>query len=109
MASLRRLFPLCSSSINRTTFSASGAREGFGGSFIRGYSVIASCEQTVLRPHDEVGSVAADTLAIDDDELTKIRCEFDAARKSFHKIPEALKEMPKMNPERSVMLTCVET
>lgn len=98
MASLRRLFPLCSSSINRTTFSASGAREGFGGSFIRGYSVIASCEQTVLRPHDEVGSVAADTLAIDDDELTKIRCEFDAARKSFHKIPEALKEMPKMNP-----------
>uniref|UniRef100_A0A2N9H7P5 Stalled ribosome sensor GCN1-like HEAT repeats region domain-containing protein n=1 Tax=Fagus sylvatica TaxID=28930 RepID=A0A2N9H7P5_FAGSY len=65
MASLRRLFPLCSSSINRTAFSASGAREGFGGSFIRGYSEIASSEQTVLRPHDEVGSVAADTLAID--------------------------------------------
>ena len=52
-----------------------------------------------MRPHDEVGSVAAVTLAIDDDEITKIRCEFDATRKSFHKIPEALKEMPKMNPE----------
>ncbi|GMY06601.1 5'-nucleotidase domain-containing protein DDB_G0275467, partial [Fagus crenata] len=68
-------------------------------SFIRGYSEIASSEQTVLRPHDEVGSIAADTLAIDDDEITKIRCEFDAARKSFHKIPEAMKEMPKMNPK----------
>ncbi|KAL0013440.1 hypothetical protein SO802_000509 [Lithocarpus litseifolius] len=98
MASLRRLFPLCSSSINRALFSASEAREGFGGSFFRGYSVIASSEQTVLRPDDDCGQVAADSF-ITDDEIGKIRHEFDAARQCFHKIPKVLKEMPKMNPK----------
>lgn len=34
-----------------------------------------------------------------DDEIEKIRQEFVAAKKSFLKIPEALKGMPKMNPE----------
>ncbi|KAF3947814.1 hypothetical protein CMV_026107, partial [Castanea mollissima] len=98
MASLRRLFPLCSSSINRTAFSASEAREGFGGSFFRGYSVIASSDQTVLRPDDDCGQVAADSF-ITDDEIGKIRHEFDAARQCFHKIPKVLKGMPKMNPK----------
>ncbi|KAL4654477.1 hypothetical protein ACB092_01G381700 [Castanea dentata] len=98
MASLRRLFPLCSSSINRTAFSASEAREGFGGSFFRGYSLIASSDQTVLRPDDDCGQVAADSF-ITDDEIGKIRHEFDAARQCFHKIPKVLKGMPKMNPK----------
>ncbi|KAM4133519.1 hypothetical protein ACJW30_01G335200 [Castanea mollissima] len=98
MASLRRLFPLCSSSINRTAFSVSEAREGFGGSFFRGYSVIASSDQTVLRPDDDCGQVAADSF-ITDDEIGKIRHEFDAARQCFHKIPKVLKGMPKMNPK----------
>ncbi|KAM3714448.1 hypothetical protein ACB094_01G333100 [Castanea mollissima] len=98
MASLRRLFPLCSSSINRTAFSASEAREGFGGSFFRGCSVIASSDQTVLRPDDDCGQVAADSF-ITDDEIGKIRHEFDAARQCFHKIPKVLKGMPKMNPK----------
>lgn len=98
MASLRRLFPLCSSSINRTVFSTSEAREGFGGSFFRGYSVISSSEQTVLRPDDDCGQVAADSF-ITDDEIRKIRHEFDAARQCFHKVPKVLKGMPKMNPK----------
>ncbi|XP_030954961.1 5'-nucleotidase domain-containing protein DDB_G0275467 [Quercus lobata] len=98
MASLRRLYPLCSSSINRTLFSASEAREGFGGSFFRGYSVIASSEQTILRPDDDCGQVAADSF-ITDDEIRKIRHEFDAARQCFHKVPKVLKGMPKMNPK----------
>lgn len=97
MASLRRLLPLCSSSINRTLFSASEAREGFGGSFFRGYSAIASSEQTALRPDDDSGQVAADSF-ITDDEIRKIRHEFDAARQCFHKVPKVLKGMPKMNP-----------
>lgn len=98
MASLRRLFPLCSSSINRTVFSTSEAREGFGGSFFRGYSVIASSEQTVLRPDDDCRQVAADSF-ITDEEIRKIRHEFDAARQCFHKVPKVLKGMPKMNPK----------
>nr|XP_023895700.1 5'-nucleotidase domain-containing protein DDB_G0275467 isoform X1 [Quercus suber]POE57063.1 5'-nucleotidase domain-containing protein [Quercus suber] len=98
MASLRRLFPLCSSSINRTVFSTSEAREGFGGSFFRGYSVIASSEQTILRPDDNCGQVAADSF-ITDEEIRKIRHEFDAARQCFHKVPKVLKGMPKMNPK----------
>ncbi|XP_062165579.1 uncharacterized protein LOC133872079 isoform X2 [Alnus glutinosa] len=99
-SSLRRLLSLCSSShINRTAFSASGVREGFGPSFFRGCSVIASSEQTVSKLGDEDGRQAeADTLVVDD-EIAKIQHEFDAVRQGFQKIPEALKAMPKMNPE----------
>lgn len=84
MASFRRLLPLCSS-INRTSFSSSGVLQGF-----RSYGVIASSEQTLLKFEGTV---------IVDDEIAKIRREFDAAKQSFLKIPQALKEMPKMNPE----------
>lgn len=40
----------------------------------------------------------ADTLAVDN-EIAKIQHEFDTVRQGFQKIPEALKAMPKMNPE----------
>lgn len=40
-----------------------------------------------------------------DDEIAKIRQEFNAAKQSFLKIPEALKEMPKMNPEGKLVLS----
>ncbi|KAE8056102.1 hypothetical protein FH972_012898 [Carpinus fangiana] len=99
-SSLRRLLPLCSSSsINRTAFSASGVREGFGSSFFRGCSAFASSQQTVSKLDDEDNRQAvADTLAVDD-EIAKIKHEFDAVRQGFQKIPDALKAMPKMNPE----------
>ncbi|KAK9275363.1 hypothetical protein L1049_022627 [Liquidambar formosana] len=102
MASLRRLLPLhssllCISSLQRTAYSPSGAREGFGGSF-RGYNAIASTEGAVLKFEEEDRRVEADHSA-PDDEIAKIRREFDAAKQSFLKIPEALKGMPKMNPE----------
>lgn len=60
--------------------------------------MIASSEQTILRPDDDCGQVAADSF-ITDDEIRKIRHEFDAARQCFHKVPKVLKGMPKMNPK----------
>lgn len=61
--------------------------------------MIASTEKTVSKLDDEDNRRAeADTLAVDD-EIVKIQHEFDAVRQGFQKIPEALKAMPKMNPE----------
>jgi hypothetical protein len=61
--------------------------------------VIASSQQTVSKLGDEDNRQAeADTLVVDD-EIAKIQHEFDAVRQGFQKIPEALKAMPKMNPE----------
>ncbi|KAL3566811.1 hypothetical protein D5086_032226 [Populus alba] len=64
---------------------------GLGGSF-RSYNAVASTEQTVLKL-DEV-----DGLVLDG-EVAKIRGEFEAAKQGFLRIPEAVKGMPKMNPE----------
>lgn len=64
----------------------------------RSYGVISSSEQTLLKFEDGETQAGADTV-FDDDEIAKIRREFDAAKQSFLKIPQALKEMPKMNPE----------
>lgn len=67
---------------------------GFGGGNCRrSYGVVASPEQTVTR------SESTDYPARVDDEIEKIRQDFVAAKESFLRIPEALKEMPKMNPE----------
>lgn len=62
--------------------------------------MIASSEQTVskLGDEDKNRQAEADTLVVDD-EIAKIQHEFDAVRQGFQKIPEALKAMPKMNPE----------
>ncbi|KAH9618748.1 hypothetical protein KSS87_021337 [Heliosperma pusillum] len=57
---------------------------GLTGSFCRNYS-----EQKVL---------AVETEDFDD-EVVRIRREFDAAKRSFSIIPETLKSMPKMNPD----------
>ena len=37
------------------------------------------------------------------DKVEIIRREFDAARRCFLKIPDALKSMPKMNPEGFIL------
>lgn len=84
------------SSFNRRSFSP-GAREGFNGSF-RSYNATLSPAQTLLKIVKEVKQDGADNLLMDD-EIAKIRHEFNAAKQSFLKIPEALKKMPKMNPE----------
>ncbi|XP_057966864.1 uncharacterized protein LOC131157037 isoform X2 [Malania oleifera] len=93
MAALRRLLPF-HSSINGTSFSVA-ARNGFGGSF-RGYN--SSMSSPALKFEDSYGRFEADNSIVDD-EVEMIRREFDAAKRSFLKIPEVLKGMPKTNPE----------
>ena len=65
--------------------------------------MIASPAQTVLKIEKEVVVSCEDDNSVMDDEIAKIRSEFDAAKLGFIKIPETLKEMPKMNPKGSIM------
>ncbi|XP_030456303.1 uncharacterized protein LOC115677311 [Syzygium oleosum] len=95
MASLRRLLPSCSS-LKGLNVLRGEARAELGGGF-RGLSSICSPEQKVLKLEEDWRS-EHDGPGLND-EIAKIRREFDAAKKSFLKIPEALKEMPKMNPK----------
>ncbi|XP_015885556.2 uncharacterized protein LOC107420960 isoform X2 [Ziziphus jujuba] len=85
MAYFRRLLLPLRSSLHRSSFPFHGHGEGCGGS-CRSYGSIALSEQPMMK-------------MLHDDEIEKIRQEFIAAKKSFLKIPEALKEMPKMNPK----------
>lgn len=62
---------------------------GFSGIF-RSYGGFESSENCILQPQDE--------------EISTLRQQFEAAKQSFLKIPNALKEMPKMNPEGSFQL-----
>lgn len=64
----------------------------------RSYGGIASPEQTLLKLEDAETRAGADTLVLDD-EIAQIGREFHAAKQSFLRVPEALKAMPKMNPE----------
>ncbi|EXB94886.1 hypothetical protein L484_022994 [Morus notabilis] len=64
--------------------SFSGVGEGFGGSY-RSYSAIDT-------------SAERDNAVLEE-EIGKIRRHYEAAKKNFLKIPDALKEMPKINPE----------
>ncbi|XWS73153.1 hypothetical protein CRYUN_Cryun02cG0101200 [Craigia yunnanensis] len=68
------------------------------GANVRGYSGIASSEQTVSKSEEGIRPAEADNLEVNDD-IDRIRREFDAAKRSFLKIPEALRGMPKTNPE----------
>lgn len=69
--------------------------QGFGGSKLQGHGAIASSRQIELKSNDEAQS----NTSVVDDKIAKIQQAFDAARQGFHKIPEALKAMPKMNPK----------
>ncbi|GMH17833.1 hypothetical protein Nepgr_019674 [Nepenthes gracilis] len=86
MASFRRLPPLRSVFANVSISFA--VREGLGG-WLRRFNAGTRLEETLSRIKDE---------GIDDDVL-KIQHEFNLAKQNFHKIPEALKAMPAMNPE----------
>ncbi|ONK69699.1 uncharacterized protein A4U43_C05F25810 [Asparagus officinalis] len=58
------------------------------GGFVRGLSSVVAPE------------ICSPSVALDlDDEIERIRREFEDAKKSFLNIPLALKEMPRMNPE----------
>ncbi|XP_062078515.1 uncharacterized protein LOC133783015 [Humulus lupulus] len=100
MATIRRFLPR-QFSIDRTSriFSLSGLVEGSGGSY-RSYGVIGSSEDLSLKFKDRGSdsSSEVDSVVLDD-EVEKIRSRFDAAKKSFLSLSEALASLPKMNPE----------
>ncbi|XP_057419307.1 uncharacterized protein LOC130713552 isoform X2 [Lotus japonicus] len=79
MASLLRIRTLRNH--GSTLISSSALQQGFS----RSYSVIESLEQCASQS--------------DDEEIATLRREYEAAKQSFLKIPDALKQMPKMNPK----------
>eukprot|EP00256_Glycine_max_P057517 XP_014625379.1 5'-nucleotidase domain-containing protein DDB_G0275467 isoform X2 [Glycine max] len=83
MASLR-IRNLLRFSIHGTLLSSSPLRPGFSGSS-RSYSVVESSKHFLLKS--------------DDEEIFALRRKFEAAKQSFLSIPDALREMPKMNPK----------
>ncbi|KAG8367652.1 hypothetical protein BUALT_Bualt16G0095200 [Buddleja alternifolia] len=94
MASFRsRLFPFGSSLLS-TSLAHSGLIEGVGGNILRRFSSVVTTEQRVLKFGKEEKA-----NQILEDEVAKIRHEFDAAKERFRKIPVALKEMPKIDPK----------
>ncbi|KAL8136976.1 hypothetical protein V2J09_002977 [Rumex salicifolius] len=92
-------FKLKGEIISRFSFAAKqGVEES-----IRRYSTGSSLEKSIAKLQEEVV----------DDEIAKIQHDFEAAKQSFLRIPDALKSMPKMNPEgiyvnKNVRLDTVE-
>ncbi|KAL9224606.1 hypothetical protein vseg_000625 [Gypsophila vaccaria] len=81
MSSFRRILPTFRPFFGHNLTTPS---QGFGGRFCRNYAV-----HRVSTIENEVA----------DDEVERIRREFDAAKERFSIIPEALKSMPRMNPD----------
>ncbi|KAK4757306.1 hypothetical protein SAY87_007433 [Trapa incisa] len=92
----RKLFPLCSSK-QRVKFSHFSVGEGIGTAF-RGCCVISSPEQRISALKEKV-RILEDDNSVPDEDIEKIRWEFNAAKQSFLNIPDALREMPKMSPQ----------
>ncbi|PIA37021.1 hypothetical protein AQUCO_03100046v1 [Aquilegia coerulea] len=96
MSSLRKLFSFHPSfRITSSSLILPQQQGGFSfGQFCRSFSILdVASEETIPKcetPED---------IVYDDDEILKIRSEFDAAKHMFHQIPQALKQMPKINPE----------
>lgn len=70
---------------------------GFGGS-CRGFNSTTSPEESAIKLEEEQMKIENDDSFFEE-EISKLRREFTAAKQSFLKIPEAVKAMPKMNPE----------
>ncbi|XP_055822977.1 uncharacterized protein LOC129891592 isoform X2 [Solanum dulcamara] len=96
MATLRRLIIPFRSSFLRTSYSHYGCKEGGG---CRRCSSIASSEPKVLKFEDQEKLLANANDSLSEEEISKIREEYNAAKEKFLKIPDALKQMPKMNPK----------
>ncbi|CAN8284059.1 unnamed protein product [Cochlearia groenlandica] len=100
MASSRhRLLPLAAS-LTRGRISSYQIRNGSLSGF-RGFATVASTEpSSSLANLAEKCAVAAPECSTgEEDEISKIRREFELAKQRFINIPEALNTMPKMNPQ----------
>lgn len=64
-----------------------------GGAFNQKFSSIVTSQPGVQKLEEQEGN------RILEDEFVNIRQQFDAARERFLRIPDALKEMPKVDPK----------
>ncbi|KAL7093209.1 hypothetical protein ACP275_11G029100 [Erythranthe tilingii] len=93
MASVRRrLLPL-GSSLLRTHAAHFQPVEGVGGNTHRKFSSVVTAEQRVLK------SVAEEGNQILEDDIHKIRHAFNTVKEKFLKIPDVLREIPKIDPK----------
>ncbi|KAG2308194.1 hypothetical protein Bca4012_082772 [Brassica carinata] len=96
MTSSRRLLPL-GASLTRGRFSSyTQIRNGFG---FRGFGTITSTEPALVNLAEKCAVAIPECPSADDDDISKIRHEFELAKQRFINIPEALSSMPKMNPQ----------
>lgn len=63
------------------------------------YSMIASSKQRLLKLEDQQKKLANESDPTFESEIAEIREQFNAAKQRFMKIPDALKDMPKVNPK----------
>ncbi|KAL8502355.1 hypothetical protein ACS0TY_021482 [Phlomoides rotata] len=78
--------------LQKANITHSGLVEGVRGNLVRGLSSIVTTEQRVLKLEEEGNQKL-------EDEIAKIRHAFNDAKERFLKIPDALKEMPKLDPK----------
>ncbi|CAI9782996.1 unnamed protein product [Fraxinus pennsylvanica] len=93
MASVCSRLLRSSSYLLRPNSCHSGYLEGFGGNILRRWSTTVTTEQRVLKLEEEEGN------QISEDKIANIQHEYDAAKRRFLKIPDALKEMPRLDPK----------
>ncbi|KAG9143330.1 hypothetical protein Leryth_018598 [Lithospermum erythrorhizon] len=87
---------LTKSSLPFNNLSFSELRAGLVGRLLRGYNTIKPPDENILEFQNkfEEALKTNDPLLFED-----IRREYDAAKQRFLSIPDALKDMPKMNPQ----------
>ncbi|KAG7571936.1 HAD-like superfamily [Arabidopsis suecica] len=97
MTSTRRLLPPLGASLTRGRFSSDQIRNGFLRSF-RGFATVTSSEPALANLEAKCADALPECSTVED-EITKIRHEFELAKQRFLNIPEAINSMPKMNPQ----------
>ncbi|XP_073272257.1 uncharacterized protein [Primulina huaijiensis] len=87
----RRLFSFCS--LQSSNLCRSGFLKAVGEAFKQKFSSIVTSQPGVQKLEEQEGN------QILEDEIVNIRQEFEAARERFLRIPDALKEMPRVDPK----------
>ncbi|KAL7134441.1 hypothetical protein ABFS83_11G027700 [Erythranthe nasuta] len=93
MASVRRRLLPFGSSLLRTHAAHFQPVEGVGGNTHRKFSSVVTAEQRVLKLEAEEGN------QILEDDIHKIRHAFNTVKEKFLKIPDVLREIPKIDPK----------
>lgn len=66
--------------------------------FLRGFATVTSSEPALAKLEAKCAVALPECSTVEED-ITKIRHEFELAKQRFLNIPEAINSMPKMNPQ----------